>query len=93
MQMKTAEAHKAYHPSEQMCEIGTFSRDLLNSEQRSKLTDRLQSYLECDTRELELIPRVNLKPVAPEEVKFHTPPDICVLGPEFLSEELTELAS
>lgn len=38
MQTKYAQAHKDYHPSEQMCEIGTFSRDLLNSEQRAKLT-------------------------------------------------------
>lgn len=38
MQQKYARAHKDYQPSEQMCEIGTFSRDLLNSEQRAKLT-------------------------------------------------------
>ena len=38
MQQKYARAHKDYHPSEQMCEIGTFSRDLLNSEQRAELT-------------------------------------------------------
>ncbi|MEM9468864.1 MAG: hypothetical protein AAF988_01750 [Pseudomonadota bacterium] len=38
MQQKYAEAHKDYHPSEQMCEIGTFSRDLLMAEQRSKLS-------------------------------------------------------
>ena len=28
LQQKYARAHKDYHPSEQMCEIGTFSRDL-----------------------------------------------------------------
>lgn len=38
LQQKYAQAHKDYHPSEQMCEIGTFSRDLLNAEQRAKLT-------------------------------------------------------
>jgi len=37
-QEKTAEAHKDYHPSEQMCEIGTFVRNLAETEGRAKLT-------------------------------------------------------
>ena len=37
-QQKIAEAHKDYHPSEQMCEIGTFVRDLANAEERTKVT-------------------------------------------------------
>lgn len=35
---KTAEAHKDYHPSEQMCTFGTFSRDLLSTERHANLT-------------------------------------------------------
>lgn len=35
---KHAQAHKDYHPSEQMCEIGTFSRNLANTEKRAELT-------------------------------------------------------
>ncbi|MEZ5902427.1 MAG: hypothetical protein R3D88_03840 [Alphaproteobacteria bacterium] len=38
MQEKTAQAHKDYHPSEQMCEIGTFVRNLTNSQRRADLT-------------------------------------------------------
>jgi hypothetical protein len=38
MQQKYAEAHKDYQPSVQMCEIGTFVRNLADSEQRAKLT-------------------------------------------------------
>jgi len=38
LQQKTARAHKDYHPSEQICEMGTFARDLLDTEQRAKLT-------------------------------------------------------
>ena len=38
MQQKYAQAHKDYHPSEQMCEFGTFVRDLSNSEIRTKAT-------------------------------------------------------
>ncbi len=37
-QQKVAEAHKDYHPSEQMCEIGTFVRDLADSQERIKVT-------------------------------------------------------
>ncbi len=35
---KHAQANKDYHPSEQMCEIGTFSRNLANTEKRAELT-------------------------------------------------------
>jgi hypothetical protein len=38
MQQKVAQAHKDYHPSEQMCMIGTFSRNLMNAEIRKKVT-------------------------------------------------------
>lgn len=43
MQQKFAQAHKDYHPSEQMCEIGTFVRDLANSEKRADLTQTAMS--------------------------------------------------
>jgi hypothetical protein len=38
IQEKTAQAHKDYQPSEQMCEIGTFVRNLTNTEKRADLT-------------------------------------------------------
>lgn len=37
-QQKVARAHKDYHPSEQMCEIGTFVRNLADSQERIKVT-------------------------------------------------------
>lgn len=37
-QQKTAEAHKDYHPSEQMCTFGTFARDLAATERSANLT-------------------------------------------------------
>ena len=36
-QQKTARAHKDYHPSEQMCEIGTLVKDLAQIQQRYKV--------------------------------------------------------
>jgi len=38
MQQKFAEANKDYHPSKQMCEVGTFVRNLADSERRADLT-------------------------------------------------------
>ncbi len=38
LQEKTAQAHKDYHPSTQMCMIGTFARNLIDSSRRSDLT-------------------------------------------------------
>ncbi len=38
MQKRYARAHKDYHPSVQMCEIGTMARDLANTEIRTELT-------------------------------------------------------
>ena len=38
LRLKHAEAHKDYQPSEQMCEIGTFVRNLANTEERAVLT-------------------------------------------------------
>ncbi len=37
-QKRAARAHKDYHVSEQMCEMGTFTRDLANSDRRSDLS-------------------------------------------------------
>ncbi len=61
------------------------------AESRAKLLDRLHRYLDIEAKEIELIPRVNLKPIAREELQFHAAPDVCVLGPELVSNELTEI--
>ena len=37
-QTKVAEAHKDYQPSAELCEVGTFVRDLADSQQRTKVT-------------------------------------------------------
>lgn len=37
-QQKVAETHKDYHPSGELCQVGTFTRDLIDSQQRNKIT-------------------------------------------------------
>ncbi|PZO88413.1 MAG: hypothetical protein DI626_01810 [Micavibrio aeruginosavorus] len=51
MQRKAVEAHKDYHPSEQMCTFGTFSRDLVASERSANLT---RNALSTDVMQREL---------------------------------------
>jgi len=43
IQEKTAQAHKDYQPSLQMCEVGTFVRNLANTEKRAELTKTAMS--------------------------------------------------
>ncbi len=38
MQQKTFDAHNRYHPSEQLCEVGTFAKNLAQSERRAIIT-------------------------------------------------------
>ena len=42
-QQKTAEAHRDYQPSEQMCTFGTFSKDLAATQRRADLTKEVLS--------------------------------------------------
>lgn len=51
MQQRYNDAHKDYHPSLQMCEIGTFVRNLADSEKRTELTQMAMSRAMLD-REL-----------------------------------------
>ena len=51
MQQRYNDAHKDYHPSLQMCEMGTFVRNLADSEKRTELTQMAMSRAMLD-REL-----------------------------------------
>ncbi|MCB0329631.1 MAG: AAA family ATPase [Bdellovibrionales bacterium] len=62
-----------------------------NAEERESLISWLQHLLHEDTPDIEFIPRVDLRPVSPDEIKFHGTPDICIVGPNILEEELTQL--
>jgi MinD-like ATPase involved in chromosome partitioning or flagellar assembly len=59
------------------------------AKERESLTVWFQSLIHEENTEIEFIPRVDLKPVALEELQFAGTPDLCILGPALLEEDLT----
>lgn len=60
---------------------------------RNRIVRQFTEFLNADIKDLALIPRVTIKPLSPQELKFHAAPDICVVGDEIASREVTTLAS
>lgn len=63
------------------------------AEARNKLLDRLQQLLELNSGDLDLLPRIDLKPLSRQELKFHEPPDICIVGAGIVSSNLTDIGA
>ncbi len=61
------------------------------AEDREKLVRWLHSLISEDTLEIEYLPRIDIKPVALDELKFQGTPDICIIGSKLLEVELTQL--
>ncbi len=64
-----------------------------SAQSRNKLTDLVSKFLDSEGAYSGLIPRASIKPLSPNEIKFHAAPDICIVGEEIVSQELTELHS
>ncbi|MCI5064113.1 ParA family protein [bacterium] len=62
-----------------------------SAEEREQLVRWLQSLLHEDTPEIEFVPRVDVRPVSLEELKFSGTPDLCIVGPSLLEEDLSQL--
>jgi MinD-like ATPase involved in chromosome partitioning or flagellar assembly len=62
-----------------------------SAESRRRLVEQVSEYLRPGSPELEYLPRISINPLSPQEVKFHNPPDICIIGSELLSTDITEL--
>jgi MinD-like ATPase involved in chromosome partitioning or flagellar assembly len=63
------------------------------AEEREALVNWLNRLLHEDTPEIEYIPRLDIRPVSLDEIKFHGTPDICIVGPRLLEDELTQLGA
>jgi MinD-like ATPase involved in chromosome partitioning or flagellar assembly len=63
------------------------------AESRNRLAGKVTRYLDTDLRDVDLLPRISLKPLALQELKFHAAPDICIIGPELVSKDLGAVAS
>ena len=62
-----------------------------SAESRNRLLRVVDSLLDVDGAEYDLLPQISLKPVAPTELRFQEVPDICIVGDELLTVELTEV--
>lgn len=63
----------------------------LSAESRTGLMEECTSFLRLDSRDINLIPRISIKPFSLQELKFHAAPDICIIGPELAGAGLAEI--
>ena len=59
------------------------------AESRVALVDKILGFLDQESENLRLIPRVNVVPLSPEELNLHNAPDLCILGSALLAQELS----
>jgi len=63
-----------------------------SAESRNRIVAEVNHLLAAQVPGVEYLPRFSIKALAIQELKFNTAPDICIVGPEVLSVELSELA-
>ncbi|MCB0310991.1 MAG: ParA family protein [Bdellovibrionales bacterium] len=64
-----------------------------SAESRSRIVEQLNSFVNSDLAVRELMPRMSIQPLSPEEIKFNAAPDLCIIGEEVLSTDLTEIGN
>ena len=64
----------------------------VSAESRNRLVNEINSFIQRDIQDNFLIPRLNIKPLAFSEIKFHSAPDICIVGHELATQELSKIA-
>jgi cellulose biosynthesis protein BcsQ len=62
-----------------------------SAESRQKIIQQIYDILSEGGREFHFIPRLSLKPLTLEELKFHSDPNICVVGEEIVEADITEI--
>ena len=62
-----------------------------SAESRNRIIEDINACFTLDPSQIHFFPRLSITPLAPEELKFHTVPDICIIGPELLIQEISEL--
>ena len=63
-----------------------------SAESRNSIIEELNECFYSDSFQLNFLPRIHITPLAPEEIKFHKIPDICILGPRLLLHDVNEIA-
>lgn len=60
---------------------------------RNRLVERLSALLKDSSAEQVFLPQLNIKQLSRQELKFHSKPDVCIIGDELISRELSEIAA
>lgn len=63
------------------------------AESRQQLHASIEKLIETRDPELQYVPRLDLKILAPQELKFHPAPEIVIVGTETVGQEISQLAS
>lgn len=61
----------------------------VSAESRSRLAREISTFQESGNPELSLLPPVSVHQYAPEEIKFHAAPDVCLIGQELISSDIS----
>ena len=64
-----------------------------SAESRNRLVSRISDVLEQAALQSEFVPRISIRPLGLEELTLNDSPDICVVGEEIVTNELTDIAS
>ncbi len=64
-----------------------------SAESRNRILEKLNQFLQSDSLELEIVPRINLQPYSIEEIRFKSAPEIIILGDELLVKDPTKLSN
>ncbi len=63
----------------------------VSAESRNQIVNEINGFIQRDIQDNFLIPRLNIKPLAVSEIKFHAAPDICIIGNELVTQELSRI--
>ncbi len=63
----------------------------ISAESRSRLVAEINSFLRHEGADTNVIPCVGVKPYSLQEFKFHSAPDLCVIGPEIVGSDILQI--
>lgn len=64
----------------------------LSAEARTKIVEEINGYFSSDLNLLSFLPRINVRPLSLDELKFNSAPDIILVGEEVVKGDLSEIS-
>lgn len=63
----------------------------LSATARSNIAEKISTLLAENSAEQVLLPQLNIKQLSRQELKFHSKPDICIIGDQLIARELCDV--